>query len=215
MNFLLLLGFLVSGNMLSAGKSLRPDELLMAQAEAKAYRAAWLELQRRDEILGIAGLSNDVRDSHDQIARLSGELIRAERFAKELAEQTKIVLDAAANWAGEPIPAKKAAARAEFESAKRALSELAKNNQPRSLARGLTDAQVVAVDRDQQALVLNLGRSQGAKEGMPFRILRGDKVLGTCRLLEVRELISAGLPEQLNDGVQIQVGDRVSVLAQK
>ncbi|MDA0325071.1 MAG: hypothetical protein O2830_05460 [Verrucomicrobia bacterium] len=215
MNFLLLLGFLVSGNMLSAGPSLRADELLMAQAEAKAYRAAWLELQRRDEILGIAALSNDVRDSHDQIARLSGELIRAERFAKELAEQTKIVLDAAANWAGEPIPAKKAAARAEFESAKRALSELAKNNQPRSLARGLTDAQVVAVDRDQQALVLNLGRSQGAKEGMPFRILRGDKVLGTCRLLEVRELISAGLPEQLNDGVQIQVGDRVSVLAQK
>jgi hypothetical protein len=215
MNFLLLLGFLVSGNMLSAGPSLRADELLMAQAEAKAYRAAWLELQRRDEILGIAALSNDVRNSHDQIARLSGELIRAERFAKELAEQTKIVLDAAANWAGEPIPAKKAAARAEFESAKRALSELAKNNQPRSLARGLTDAQVVAVDRDQQALVLNLGRSQGAKEGMPFRILRGDKVLGTCRLLEVRELISAGLPEQLNDGVQIQVGDRVSVLAQK
>ena len=215
MNFLLLLGFLVSGNMLSAGPSLRADELLMAQAEAKAYRAAWLELQRRDEILGIAALSNDVRDSHDQIARLSGELIRVERFAKELAEQTKIVLDAAANWAGEPIPAKKAAARAEFESAKRALSELAKNNQPRSLARGLTDAQVVAVDRDQQALVLNLGRSQGAKEGMPFRILRGDKVLGTCRLLEVRELISAGLPEQLNDGVQIQVGDRVSVLAQK
>ena len=73
----------------------------------------------------------------------------------------------------------------------------------------------MAVDRDQQALVLNLGRSQGAKEGMPFRILRGDKVLGTCRLLEVRELVSAGLPENLNDGIAIQVGDRVSVLAQK
>ena len=215
MKFLLLLGVLASGNMLSAGSSPRADELLLAQAEAKAYRAAWLELQRRDEILGIAALSNDVRDSHDQIARISGELIRAERYAKELAEQTKSVLDAAANWAGEPIPAKKAAARAEFESAKRALSELAKNNQPRPLARSLTDAQVVAVDRDQQALVLNLGRSQGAKEGMPFRILRGDKVLGTCRLLEVRELVSAGLPENLNDGIVIQVGDRVSVLAQK
>ena len=53
------------------------NELQMAQAEAKAYRAAWLELQRRDEILGISALSNDVRDSHDQVARLSGELIRA------------------------------------------------------------------------------------------------------------------------------------------
>jgi hypothetical protein len=50
---------------------------------------------------------------------------------------------------------------------------------------------------------------------MPFRILRGDKVIGSCRLLEVRELISAGLPEQLGEDIQIQVGDRVAVLAQK
>jgi hypothetical protein len=50
---------------------------------------------------------------------------------------------------------------------------------------------------------------------MPFRILRGDKVLGSCRLLEVRELVSAGLPEELAEGVKIQVGDRVAVLAKK
>jgi hypothetical protein len=31
----------------------------------------------------------------------------------------------------------------------------------------------------------------------------------------VRELISAGLPEQLAEDIQIQVGDRVAVLAQK
>jgi hypothetical protein len=34
-------------------------------------------------------------------------------------------------------------------------------------------------------------------------------------LLEVRELISAGLPEQLGEGIEIQVGDRIAVLAQK
>ncbi|NBS79336.1 hypothetical protein EBS57_05895, partial [bacterium] len=191
------------------------DELLMAQAEARAYREAWLELQRRDEVLGVATLSNDVRDSHEQVSRLSGELIRAERFSKEMTEQMKRVMEAASQWAGESLPAKKAAARAEFESAKRALAEVEKKNQPRAVASGLTDAQVVAVDREQQALVLNLGLRQGAKEGMPFRILRGDKVLGSCRLLEVRELVSAGLPEELAEGVQIQVGDRVSVLAQK
>ncbi|NBY66199.1 MAG: hypothetical protein EBQ51_03885 [Verrucomicrobia bacterium] len=193
----------------------RADELLMAQAEARAYREAWLELQRRDEVLGVATLSNDVRDSHEQVSRLSGELIRAERFSKEMTEQMKRVMEAASQWAGESLPAKKAAARAEFESAKRALAEVEKKNQPRAVASGLTDAQVVAVDREQQALVLNLGLRQGAKEGMPFRILRGDKVLGSCRLLEVRELVSAGLPEELAEGVQIQVGDRVSVLAQK
>ena len=50
---------------------------------------------------------------------------------------------------------------------------------------------------------------------MPFRILRGDQVIGNCRLLEVRELISAGMTEKLTDGIQPKVGDRVSVLAQK
>ena len=191
------------------------NELQMAQAEAKAYRAAWLELQRRDEILGIASLSNDVRDSHDQVARLSGELIRAERFGKAIVEQTVKVMEAAASWAGESLPAKKAVARANFESEKRVWSEIQKNNNPRPMARGLTDAQIVAVDHEQQSIVMNLGRLQGAKEGMPFRILRGDKVIGSCRLLEVRELISAGLPEQLGKDIQIQVGDRVAVLAQK
>ncbi len=191
------------------------NELQMAQAEAKAYRSAWLELRRKDEILGLAALSNDVRDSHDQVARLSGELIRAERFAKAVVDQTLKVMEAASTWAGESLPAKKAVARANFESEKRVWSEIQKNNNPRPVARGLNDAQVVAVDREQQSIVMNLGRIQGAKEGMPFRILRGDKVIGSCRLLEVRELISAGLPEQLNEGIQIQVGDRVAVLAQK
>jgi cell shape-determining protein MreC len=86
---------------------------------------------------------------------------------------------------------------------------------PRALASGVTDAQIVAVDPAQQSLVLNLGSRQGAREGMPFRIVRGDQVIGNCRLLEVRELISAGMTEKLTDGIQPKVGDRVSVLAQK
>ena len=189
MKLVLTLSLLALGACVEAASPTSVNELLMAQAEAKAYRAAWIELQRRDEILGLSTLSNDVQDSHDQVVRLSGELIRAERYAKQMQDQMGKVVDAAAIWAGEPIPAKKATARA--------------------------DAQVVAVDRQQQSIVLNLGTRQGAKEGMPFRILRGDKVVGSCRLLEVRELISAGLPEQLGEGIQIQVGDRIAVLAQK
>ncbi|NDC80092.1 MAG: hypothetical protein EB090_02295, partial [Verrucomicrobia bacterium] len=48
------------------------DELAMAQAEAKAYREAWLELRRRDEVLGLTALSPDVHDAQDKVARLSG-----------------------------------------------------------------------------------------------------------------------------------------------
>jgi hypothetical protein len=119
-------------------------------------------------------------------------------------------------WAAESDAAKRATARSEFESAKRTLEATMKQALvTRPTASGLTDAQIVAVDRDQQAVVLNLGSLQGAKEGMPFRILRKNQVIGSCRLIEVREMTSAGLPEQLVKNTQPEVGDRVAVLAEK
>lgn len=192
------------------------DELAMAQAEAKAYREAWLDLKRRDELLGVASLSPEARDSHDKVARLAGELIRSEKARQEVFGKAKAAVESAVKWAAETDASKKAAARSDFESAKRTLeATMKKSSEPRAMASGLTDAQIVAVDRNQQAVVLNLGSLQGAKEGMPFRILRKDQVIGSCRLIEVREMTSAGLPEQLGQGIQIEVGDRVAVLAEK
>jgi hypothetical protein len=192
------------------------DELAMAQAEAKAYREAWLELKRRDELLGLASLSPEARDSHDKVARLAGELIRSEKARLEIFDKAKSAVEAAVRWAAESDAAKRATARSEFESAKRTLEATMKQALvTRPTASGLTDAQIVAVDRDQQAVVLNLGSLQGAKEGMPFRILRKNQVIGSCRLIEVREMTSAGLPEQLVKNTQPEVGDRVAVLAEK
>ncbi len=199
-----------------AANTAKVDELAMAQAEAKAYREAWLDLKRRDELLGVASLSPEARDSHDKVARLAGELIRSEKARQEVFDKAKSAVESAVKWASETDASKKAAARSDFESAKRTLeATMKKSSEPRAMASGLTDAQIVAVDRNQQAVVLNLGSLQGAKEGMPFRILRKDQVIGSCRLIEVREMTSAGLPEQLGQGIQIEVGDRVAVLAEK
>jgi hypothetical protein len=207
---------LVSVVSVFAANTAKVDELAMAQAEAKAYREAWLELKRRDELLGVASLSPEARDSHDKVARLAGELIRSEKARQEVFEKAKAAVESAVKWAAEIDASKKAVARSDFESAKRTLeATMKKNSEPRAMASGLTDAQIVAVDRNQQAVVLNLGSLQGAKEGMPFRILRKDQVIGSCRLIEVREMTSAGLPEQLGQGIQIEVGDRVAVLAEK
>ena len=212
-SFLLLLAFTLPA---LAANTAKVDELAMAQAEAKAYREAWLDLKRRDELLGVSSLSPEARDSHDKVARLAGELIRSEKSRQEVYEKAKGVVEAAVKWAAESDAAKRASARSDFESAKRTLeATMKKAAEPRAMASGLTDARIVAVDRNQQAVVLNLGSLQGAKEGMPFRILRQDRVIGSCRLIEVRELTSAGLPEQLAKGIQPEVGDRVAVLAEK
>ena len=212
-SFLLLFAFALPA---MAANTPKVDELAMAQAEAKAYREAWLDLKRRDELLGVSSLSPEARDSHDKVARLAGELIRSEKARQDVFAKAKAAVEAAVKWAAETDAGKRAAARSDFESAKRTLeATMQKTAEPRAMASGLTDAQIVAVDRDQQAVVLNLGSLQGAKEGMPFRILRKDQVIGSCRLIEVREMTSAGLPEQLGKGIQLEVGDRVAVLAEK
>jgi len=212
-SFLLLFAFALPA---MAANTPKVDELAMAQAEAKAYREAWLDLKRRDELLGISSLSHEARDSHDKVARLAGELIRSEKARQDVFAKAKAAVEAAVKWAAETDAGKRTAARSDFESAKRTLeATMQKTAEPRAMASGLTDAQIVAVDRDQQAVVLNLGSLQGAKEGMPFRILRKDQVIGSCRLIEVREMTSAGLPEQLGKGIQLEVGDRVAVLAEK
>jgi len=212
-SFLLLFAFALPA---MAANTPKVDELAMAQAEARAYREAWLDLKRRDELLGVSSLSPEARDSHDKVARLAGELIRSEKARQDVFAKAKLAVEAAVKWAAETDAGKRAAARSDFESAKRTLeATMQKTAEPRAVATGLTDAQIVAVDRDQQAVVLNLGNLQGAKEGMPFRILRKDQVIGSCRLIEVREMTSAGLPEQLGKGIQLEVGDRVAVLAEK
>jgi len=208
--------FLALATSVLAAGNVPVDELSMAQAEAKAYREAWMELKLRDELLGVTSLSPEARDSHDKVARLAGELIRSEKARQEVFQNAKAAVESAMRWAAESDTSKKAAARSDFESAKRTLeTSMKKSSEPRAMATSLSDAQVVAVDRKQQAVVLNLGTLQGAKEGMPFRILRKDQVVGSCRLIEVREMTSAGLPEQLAQGIQPEVGDRVAVLAEK
>ena len=216
MNFTLFLSFLLCSVVAMAAPQGTVDEVSIAQAEAKAYREAWLELKRRDEVLGLTALSPEVHDMQDKVARLSGELIRAQNDRKTLVQKAEKVMEAATRWAGESDSSAKASARADFESLKRDFLVTTQNGgEARPLASGVTDAQVVAVDRKQQALVLNLGRAQGAREGMPFRILRGDQVVGSCRLIEVRELVSAGMTEQLNQGTELKVGDRAAILAEK
>ena len=80
---------LVSAVSVLAANNAKVDELAMAQAEAKAYRAAWLELKSRDELLGVAALSPEARDSHDKVARLAGELIRSEKARQTVFEKAK------------------------------------------------------------------------------------------------------------------------------
>jgi cell shape-determining protein MreC len=76
---------------------------------------------------------------------------------------------------------------------------------------GLREAQVLDVNPRLQMVVLNAGRQQGVRVGMPFVVLRGDRVVARVKVLEVRRQISGALVEQVDNGFNLQVGDHVQV----
>ena len=75
-------------------------------------------------------------------------------------------------------------------------------------------SQAARVNPDLNAVVLNIGKSQGVKEGMPFRVYRDETEIGTVKVVLAREMVSAALVESVQQGITMKIGDRVEVDAQ-
>ena len=74
------------------------------------------------------------------------------------------------------------------------------------------EASIIGIKDDHGVVVLNIGTNSGAKIGMPFRLFRKDRPVGTSIIIDVRDNISAALIKNLkiqND--YPKVGDLASV----
>ncbi len=75
----------------------------------------------------------------------------------------------------------------------------------------LENGQVVNLNWSLQMAVINLGEVHGAKLGMPFAVIQGDRIVGRLKVVEVREKISGAVIERMDRDKPIQVGDRVRI----
>jgi hypothetical protein len=64
-------------------------------------------------------------------------------------------------------------------------------------------------------VILNLGKIQGVKEGMPFTIYRDTTEIGTVKIVLARDQVSAAQVEKLAPNMVPKVGDRAVVEAGK
>src|SRR4051812_17159118 len=106
-------------------------------------------------------------------------------------------------------------ARAEVEAQLRGTNELvaksgenaSRNDQPT-----LMDGSVISVKDEWSLVVANLGEKQGVKIGMPLRVLRGDAVIATLRVVDVRQKICGAVIQEMDlKKDKIKVGDRLQV----
>jgi len=74
------------------------------------------------------------------------------------------------------------------------------------------EASIIGVKDDHGVVVLNIGSNSGAKIGMPFRLFRKDRPVGTSIIIDVRDNISAALIKNLKIQEDYpKVGDLASV----
>jgi hypothetical protein len=189
-----------------------------AIAEAEIFRRQVKELTLRMDALGastanpstleqrVLQAANTLRFSEASRQELNKTLVRlasvASEFAKKPDAEAKLALEGELKRV-DGVLAKAVAGGMLDESAKTVES-----------GTDLMNGKVSAVEPKIGCIVINLGNKQGVKVGMPFQVRRGDKIIGTIRVVDVRQGFAGGVIQNLiSDKDPIRLGDTVKVEA--
>jgi len=192
------------------------DALAEANLEEEVYKRKCAELVEKMEALGIDASNetklqqrllkavSDLRIVQDEKDKLSDQLVRlSEAMLRYLKSASSVDADA------------RMAVELEMRNTNEALG-LPSDHAPTANAdpATLTDAMVISVKEELALVVANVGRKQGVKVGMPFKVIRGDGEIGLVRVVDVRDSISGAVIQSLeSDKNKIKVGDRLQVAA--
>jgi hypothetical protein len=191
--------------------------LATAQAEA-----AQLRQQAQKPAVTTGALEGDPAKLQAQLAEAAQALRKSEDDRARLVEQMarlNAVLEQALRGTGGMSMAQRAQALAEAERVKRLLggqkplpTEAAPGANtpaaPQAMAT-LENGQVVSLNWELRLAVVNLGEEHGVRLGMPFLVIRGERIIGHLRVVELRKKISGAVIESMVPRESIQVGDRV------
>ncbi|MEI6351593.1 MAG: hypothetical protein WCP06_10875 [Verrucomicrobiota bacterium] len=197
------------------------DSLAVANGEAEVFRREAAELKLRMEALGVDGLSADkskleqrllkaVRDLQlvqsekdklaDELVQLSEAVLRYTKSATTEDAEARMALEARLGEVGEAmgIPGNDTGE--------------AGSKSTRLEPSDLNNGMVVSIKEELSLVIANVGSRQGAKVGMPFRVIRNDTSIGLVRVVDVREKICGAVIQSLDSGKnKIKVGDRLRV----
>lgn len=192
------------------------ESLAAAQGEAAAFRKRCQELQQQGTTPTTAG---EAVKLNSQLADAAAALQKSEQERSKLLEQLQrlnVVLDQTLHGSENMSLIQRAQALAEAERVKRTLAAAkpaAVKMMPAAVqqvtAPTLEAAQVVSLNWSLQLAVINLGSEQGVRLGMPFAVMRDDRVVARLKVVEVRKKISGAVIETMDRGNAVKVGDRV------
>ncbi len=189
------------------------EALATANAEASQFRDSYRRLRLQMEALGIAVLDENDAGLQQRLLKALGDLRLAESEKDALVQALFGLSEAVIRFAGGTISADDQATeelgrQLQATEAVLAAGMLSAGN----AGGGLHHAQVVSLKEDLGLVVLNVGSRHGVRAGMPFRLYRRDKPIGTAMIVDVRDYISGAVYRDAVDAdEQVRVGDRAEV----
>jgi len=192
------------------------QNLAVAQSESEVFRRRAGELKLRLEALGIDGVSGNTSKLEQRLLKAVSDLKVTEDERKKLQAALIEFSEAVIRYQKSAVSTD-AEARVSLEAASRLAARALGVSPPQIVEAApvpstLTDGMVISIKDDLALVVANVGARNGVKVGMPFQVLRGDQLIGTVRVVDVREKIAGAVIQNLNsDKERIKFGDRLKI----
>ncbi len=184
------------------------DSLAASNMEAEVFRRKYSDLRLRMEALGIETANRDRAKIEQRLLSAVSDLQLLQKERAEYRDQTLRLSEAILHLL-KTSTGGDAQARMEVETQLRSTNELiAKSENAPAETATLMDGSVISVKEEWSLVVGNLGEKQGVKMGMPMRVMRGDKLIATLRVVDVRQKICGAVIQEM-DLEKIKVGDRL------
>jgi hypothetical protein len=176
------------------------ESLAVARTESEMFQRKWTEAQLRAQTLGANPNDTEAAATQRQLVETVRQLALAQAERTRLAEQLQKLLGAVQSNAN--VQAEVVATQALLSVMKQLAAAATATPSGR-----LEAAKILDVSPKLRAVVLDVGAEQGVRVGMPFMVLRGDRVVAGLRVVEVRPKVSGALIENAEKGVALQAGD--------
>jgi predicted RNase H-like nuclease (RuvC/YqgF family) len=190
------------------------QSLAESNADAEVFRRKFADLELRMEALGLASANKDRAKLEQRLLTAVSDLQLAQRERDQYRDQMMRLSETMLRFlktaeGGSPQ------ARMDVEAQLRAMNGLVEGTaKGPANASSLLDGSVISVKDEWSFVVGNIGAKQGVKIGMPLRVKRDEHVIGTLRVVDVRERI-CGAVIQESGKEKIKVGDRLEVDARR
>jgi hypothetical protein len=194
------------------------EGLAESNVEAELFRRKYSDLELRMEALGLQSADKDRAKLEQRLLNAVSDLQLFEKEREQYRDQILRLTEAMLHLL-KTSQGGDAQARMEVEAQLRSTNELLAKSSSEATASSLErptlmDGSVISVKEEWSLVVGNLGELQGVKMGMPLRVVRGDKLIATLRVVDVRQKIcGAVIQERISD--KIKVGDRLQVDARQ